>query len=300
MNVEAAPEVAASPTAAKVEQAEADHACANCGAHLHGAFCHACGQKAHLHTRLTHLLEEFAEGVAHFDGRLWRTLPLLIFKPGRLSREWREGRRARYVPPLHVFLFAVFVFFFAESFRGGSNDPEPSAPPAAQGNFRTQEPARSERAVGSVDRVADGIQAVTAKLDEGGPDGKYYSYKATSLLYKLAPGVVPISMAVLWLLLARRRGVNLYDHAVVALYGLSVLTLLVLLARLVDPLFHPFHTQWWLAVWAAAFAHAVIHLHGAYRLSWPGAAVRGVALGVLSAVSFSLFAITVLALAVSS
>jgi len=49
--------------------------CANCDTALTGAFCHACGQKAHLHDKLKHLVGEFAEGIAHFDGRLWRTLP---------------------------------------------------------------------------------------------------------------------------------------------------------------------------------------------------------------------------------
>ncbi|MFN3538301.1 MAG: DUF3667 domain-containing protein, partial [Brevundimonas sp.] len=92
--------------------------CLNCDAPLVGAFCHACGQKAHLHSRLNHLVEEFAEGVAHFDGRLWRTLPLLALRPGRLSGEWMAGRRMRYVAPLHVFLFAVFLLFLIPNFTG--------------------------------------------------------------------------------------------------------------------------------------------------------------------------------------
>ena len=55
--------------------------CANCETALVGDYCHVCGQKAHLHTKLTHLLEEFAEGIVHFDGRIWRTLPLLALRP---------------------------------------------------------------------------------------------------------------------------------------------------------------------------------------------------------------------------
>jgi hypothetical protein len=50
-------------------------------------------------------------GVMHFDGRIWRTLPLLAFRPGRLTREWVHGRRTRYVSPLATFLFAVFLMF---------------------------------------------------------------------------------------------------------------------------------------------------------------------------------------------
>ena len=90
--------------------------CADCGAPVHGNFCANCGQAAHVHRTLLHLGEEILHGVMHFDGRLWRTLPLLIGNPGRLTREWVEGRRTRYVSPLAIFLFTMFVMFFALSF----------------------------------------------------------------------------------------------------------------------------------------------------------------------------------------
>ncbi|RYF90231.1 MAG: DUF3667 domain-containing protein [Caulobacteraceae bacterium] len=107
-------------------EAKAHAPCANCNTPLIGHYCHECGQQAHLHNKLGHLLHEFVEGVAHFDGRLWRTLPVLTLNPGRLSREWIEGKRARYVAPLHVFLFAVFLMFTAASLHiGGTEKPDP-------------------------------------------------------------------------------------------------------------------------------------------------------------------------------
>ncbi len=90
--------------------------CADCGAEVTGRFCSNCGQAAHVHRTLLHLGEELLHGVMHFDGRLWRTLPLLIVNPGRLTREWVQGRRTRYVSPLAMFLFTLFVMFFALSF----------------------------------------------------------------------------------------------------------------------------------------------------------------------------------------
>lgn len=90
---------------------EAHNACADCGAELVGRFCHQCGQPAHIHRTLLHLGEELLHGVMHFDGRIWRTLPLLVFRPGRLTREWVHGKRSRYVSPLAMFLFAVFLMF---------------------------------------------------------------------------------------------------------------------------------------------------------------------------------------------
>lgn len=98
-------------------QAGEHHAtCADCGAEVAGNFCSNCGQAAHVHRTLLHLGEELLHGVMHFDGRFWRTLPLLIINPGRLTREWVQGKRTRYVSPLAMFLFTLFVMFFALSF----------------------------------------------------------------------------------------------------------------------------------------------------------------------------------------
>ena len=90
--------------------------CADCGAQTSGKFCSNCGQPTHLHRSLLHLGEEILHGVMHFDGRIWRTLPLLFLNPGRLTREWVHGKRSRYVSPLGMYLFTVFVMFMALSF----------------------------------------------------------------------------------------------------------------------------------------------------------------------------------------
>ncbi|ACG77523.1 conserved hypothetical protein [Phenylobacterium zucineum HLK1] len=95
---------------------EAQHVCADCGAEVEGRFCANCGQAAHLHRTLAHLGEEVLHGVMHFDSRFWRTVPLLAFRPGRLTREWVHGRRTRYVSPLAMFLFTMFVLFMGLSY----------------------------------------------------------------------------------------------------------------------------------------------------------------------------------------
>lgn len=90
--------------------------CADCGTATVGRFCHQCGNPAHVHRTLLHLGEELLHGVMHFDGRVWRTLPLLAFRPGRLTREWSQGKRTRYVSPLAMFLFTMFVMFMGLSY----------------------------------------------------------------------------------------------------------------------------------------------------------------------------------------
>lgn len=95
-------------------------ACANCGAELQGSYCATCGQPAHVHRTLGHMVEEFLHGLLHFDTRAWRTLPLLAFRPGTLTNEYIHGKRARYISPLALFLLTVFTMFFVFAFTGGA------------------------------------------------------------------------------------------------------------------------------------------------------------------------------------
>ncbi|UUZ53023.1 DUF3667 domain-containing protein [Massilia sp. H-1] len=93
--------------------------CANCQAPLGGAYCQSCGQSAHIHHSLLHLAEEVVHGILHFDAKGWRTIPMLVAFPGRLTRRYIDGQRKNYVSPLALFLFMVFLTFFAASFGGG-------------------------------------------------------------------------------------------------------------------------------------------------------------------------------------
>jgi len=97
--------------------------CANCATELIGTYCHACGQAGHLHRSLLHLSEEVLHGVLHFEAKGWRTLPLLIVRPGVLTRRYIDGQRTRYVSPLALFLFTVFLMFFVFSMMEGSAPP---------------------------------------------------------------------------------------------------------------------------------------------------------------------------------
>jgi hypothetical protein len=90
--------------------------CRNCGAKLDGAFCSSCGQRAHLHRSLLHLGHDILHGVFHFEGKLWRTIPELFFHPGRLTRRYIDGERAKFISPMALYLFTVFLMFGVFSF----------------------------------------------------------------------------------------------------------------------------------------------------------------------------------------
>ena len=94
--------------------------CLNCGTGLRGTHCHGCGQSAHVHRTLGAFFHDLLHGVLHFEGKIWRTLPMLIWHPGRLTREYIDGARARYVSPIAMFLFVVFLTFAVWNMLGGA------------------------------------------------------------------------------------------------------------------------------------------------------------------------------------
>ncbi len=88
-------------------------ACPNCGSLLSGAYCAACGQKVgSLREPLRRFIGDAFTEYFGLDGRLWQTLKLLLFRPGKLTVEYLEGRRARYLRPLRIYLSATILFFF--------------------------------------------------------------------------------------------------------------------------------------------------------------------------------------------
>jgi len=94
---------------------------------LTGAFCAACGQPAHIHRSFLSLGHDILHGVFHFDTKLWRTLPELVLRPGRLTRRYIDGERAKFISPMALYLLTVFLMYAVFSFTGGvapSVDPE--------------------------------------------------------------------------------------------------------------------------------------------------------------------------------
>jgi hypothetical protein len=87
--------------------------CLNCGTVLQGPFCHYCGQPDKNFLRFFPvLLRELMEDFLDFDSRFMRTMKPLLFRPGKLTRDYLDGRRFRYTPPLRLYLFSSIACFF--------------------------------------------------------------------------------------------------------------------------------------------------------------------------------------------
>ena len=86
--------------------------CLNCGAQTPKRFCSNCGQE-NIEPKETvwHFITHFINDIVHFDGKFFSTIKLLLFKPGFLTKEYVQGKRARYLDPVKMYLFTSFVFF---------------------------------------------------------------------------------------------------------------------------------------------------------------------------------------------
>ncbi len=93
-----------------------DH-CLNCASALTGPYCGNCGQEAKEFRRpFFRLSSEAIKSLFELDGRAFTTLFFLLTKPAYLCREYFNGRRTRYTPPLRLFLVISVSFFLMVSF----------------------------------------------------------------------------------------------------------------------------------------------------------------------------------------
>ncbi len=157
--------------------------CANCGARLSGQYCSECGQRHHhqpVH-HFWHFLGEATEDLTHADSRLWQTLLALLFRPGFLTREFLDGRRVRYLPPVRLYLVVSVIFFVIAGLQSHVRG-SPAVLSDTGGTLEYQAlPARNAKGLGAVAqvpaKVAGGIAAAAptsaARQRVCGEAGKY-------------------------------------------------------------------------------------------------------------------------------
>lgn len=308
-------------------------ACLNCGTELTGPYCAQCGQHAHLHRTAGAFLHDLVHGVLHLDGKTWRTVRMLVLKPGRLTRDYIDGQRARYVSPMALFLFAIFAMFAVFSISGASQGDqigESAAVNLEQATTQTQRqrdaaqaeldamaadaPERAETEaritaldkdlatrrtiqVGNVDDFAVEVEesAIGPLVQKWRENPRLMLYKMQSTGYKFSWLLIPLSLPFVWLLFAWKRRFGLYDHAVFVTYSISFMSLLFIVASLLS--FAPVAGD--APILIACFA-APLHLYrqvkGGYELGRAGALWRTAALLIFALVVMILFLLILLAL----
>ena len=88
--------------------------CLNCGTPLVAKenFCHYCGQRND--RRRLSFYEFISESVRSYfsvDSKVVHSLSPLLLKPGKLTREFIEGKRQQYVHPIRMYLTVSIIYF---------------------------------------------------------------------------------------------------------------------------------------------------------------------------------------------
>ena len=105
--------------------------CLNCGAIVHGRYCHVCGQENKVPLeKFWDLVIHFFYDITHFDSKFFDTMKYLLLKPGFLPQEYMKGRRVSYLNPIRMYIFTsafFFLIFFAflnpsEALSSGENN----------------------------------------------------------------------------------------------------------------------------------------------------------------------------------
>ncbi|KLU36044.1 hypothetical protein AB595_15155 [Massilia sp. WF1] len=255
--------------------------CPNCGVNVSGNFCHACGQETVLHPPSTReFLHEFIGHYVALEGKLWKSLGLLLFRPGRLTLEYIKGRRVRYVQPLRLYLSFSLIFFavLKLSIHENGHDQikigQSQSAPAAQQD-EDEEPARhgkqakplnedrpgeirkgTKEVHDAVGRINQGLaDSLVAKLEHFGDlPGEEQKKLLSTAFYGYAPYAIFFMMPlfafylkVLYLGSGRRYG----EHLLFALHtnGFAFLTMALML--LVPSGFGL--VEWLLGLWLAFY-----------------------------------------------
>ena len=93
--------------------------CANCGTPLEGPYCAACGQSdADLRRPVLSLVTDFLDGAVAWDGRFLTTLRGLYTRPGKVARDYVDGKRMQFSPPVRIYLIMTLIFFAVNAAAG--------------------------------------------------------------------------------------------------------------------------------------------------------------------------------------
>jgi hypothetical protein len=299
--------------------------CLNCGAALAGDYCHACGQQAHVHRTLSAFAHDFLHGFLHFEGKIWRTLPLLFWRPGELTRRYIEGERARFVSPIALFLFSVFLMYAAVSLFGGMGEFPAQARAGLQQELQTgqaklkvleaqrdaaakagQPTAKLNEKIGEIKdemaaiegvRSGDLTRPIVNESDEipgwlgsgiskAAKNPELVAYKLKTNAYKFSWLIIPLSVPFVWMLFPFSRRFRLYDHTVFVTYSLCFMSMLVVAGLLFGAVGMTTIAG---LLWLLPPFHMYRQLKGAYSLGRGGALWRTTLLTIFAMIVMGLF-----------
>jgi hypothetical protein len=275
--------------------------CQNCGAALSGPFCAQCGQRAvPPHPTVRELAGNAWDELVGWDGKFLRTLRVLVQRPGELTRAAVEGRRARCVGAVRLYLICSVLYFVIaaiaplpdfEATVGSGVDvsfPEPTPEGAALGKALREGLASltpEERAI--VEAEIDAQPAVMRPLYRTQlEDFAGFQRRVNEIMPRALFLLVPALAALLALFY---RGRHFPQHLYAALHLQAFVCLVASVVTIVR--FTQSITALATAIVAAAvviLGHTMLAQRRIYEEPWPSTALKAIAVAALYALLWGL------------
>ncbi len=99
--------------------------CANCTYTFKEGenFCPNCGQENHSPNQpVKHYISELVESLFHLDSKFFTTIYQLVRYPGKVTKDFTENRRKRFMAPIRLYVFISFVFFLMVQWQTGEEE----------------------------------------------------------------------------------------------------------------------------------------------------------------------------------
>ena len=298
--------------------------CLNCGTKLIGPFCSACGQKAHVHRSVRAFFQDFLSSLFNLEGKMWRTLPMLAWRPGEMTRRYIAGERARFISPIALYLFTVFAMFAVLNFTGtlgghGKNFKNDLQTDIAENQTKIAKleadrgiAVAAGKDVTNIDRkiakrkadIAETRKVISGQAFSTGDAGDetpsfirpfienardnpdLVSMRVQDAASKYSWLLIPFSVPFMWLLFPFRRRFNTYDHTVFVTYSLSFMMLLVVAGGLLIEVGMPGLAS---LLFFVPPLHMYRHLKQTYELGRFSAIMRTMALLTFAFIAAGLF-----------
>jgi hypothetical protein len=270
--------------------AEASFICPNCGYNVEKNFnyCPQCGQQSHLHNEtFGGLIMHFIGHYFHYDSKFWQTLKALWFKPGKLTLAYWNKQRARYIPPVSLYIFISAVFFLVSaqlpsSFIHTDEKTSKNDSVATKGlNFTFTAPTKKP------------FRVKRQTLGKPGNDNTIHGQSLDEIfehfmhtLPKVFFFMIPLMALVLKVIFFRRKDLLYVNHIIYALHYHSLWFSAMLLS-----IIYPFEKGSGLlsnTLFLATAVYFIVSLRNVYQISWARSVMYSVVTGTFYLIFISL------------
>ncbi len=267
---------------------EAPIICPNCGYPAVKNYCAQCGQATHLHDEtFLGLISHFVGHYFHYDSKFWHTLKTLWFSPGKLTTAYWNKQRARYIPPISLYIFISVAFFLTSSIMMSGSPVDIHVNNIAQVHDTVKSVQHKDVHLSRGKAIFHSLRQSIDRAHDAETSGSEEWDKGQEKMFHMMPKVfffmIPLMAFVLTILFARRKELSFVNHAIFALNYHSLWFSVMILAVL-----YPFDAGNDLVgqlLTLVTGVYFVLALKNVYNIGW----IKALLYSIITALTYMIF-----------